>query len=393
MIHFIFESNKELNNRTFPLPKGIRKHLKNTLDNYHGDKTIDGYKRLNNVLSMDSISYHEMKRIKNYFDNYKGTYKSDEFILNGGEPMMTWVNNTLNSATNAIKDFKQAKKDAGVNNSFIRPHEKDRQNKKKNKPTQVKIKTNNKNLSNNNVLKFESILHEENYHEFYDYLGEYGVSYVLYSFNDDRNGKQNWGPLINPAMYKKALDEYTTYGKLMRFPSSYIYQWIGIIMRNTAQLIANTELAGHSQWFPIDDFEDFLPSYFGTEDYGYVDGDTIHFKDENGEECEEYVLDFCDRIGLYGWMVAPDGSEAWSDYGLEPLHKLISEYNETKSPEEVLVLINKILDITHQRGDMSSIFIQGGKNSLNNITYRKNENKQPRTIYITEETFNKLLSY
>ena len=79
MLHLIFEGNQELNNRTFPLPKGVRTHLQNTLDDYSGDKTVDGYKRLNNVLDMNTISYQEMKRIKNFFDNYKGTPKSAEF--------------------------------------------------------------------------------------------------------------------------------------------------------------------------------------------------------------------------------------------------------------------------------------------------------------------------
>lgn len=157
MLHLIFEGNQELNNRTFPLPKGIRKHLWNILDNYSGDKTMDGYKRLNNVLSMDSVSYLEMKRIKNFFDNYKGTPKSAEYILNGGEPMMNWVNNTLNTATSAIHDFKQAKKDAGISNAFIRPHEKERQIRK-NKPTHAKIQTKDvaKKIGDNNIVRFES---------------------------------------------------------------------------------------------------------------------------------------------------------------------------------------------------------------------------------------------
>lgn len=158
MIHLIFEGNKDLNGRTFPLANGIRKHLQNTLDSYKGDRTIDGYKRLNNILSMDNVSYLEMKRIKNFFDNYRGTPKSDEYILNGGEPMMNWVNNTLGSATEAIHDFKQAKKNAGVENAFIRSHEKDRQSKKKAKPSIAKVQTNDvaSKLSDGNEIRYES---------------------------------------------------------------------------------------------------------------------------------------------------------------------------------------------------------------------------------------------
>ena len=156
MLHLLIEDNSDLKNRTFPIPDGVRDLLQKTLDNYNGDKTVDGYKRLNNLLSMDSIAYNEMKRIKNFFDNYGGTDKSAEFILNGGEPMKNWVNSTLNQATKAVHDFKQAKKDAGVDNAFIKSHEKDRQNKKKNKPTQTKFNVSNKNMLDNNMITYES---------------------------------------------------------------------------------------------------------------------------------------------------------------------------------------------------------------------------------------------
>jgi hypothetical protein len=39
---------------------------------------------------------------------------------------------------------------------------------------------------------------------------------------------------------------------------------MGIIMRNTAILKANTSIAGHSQWFPEEEFEDFVISYFNN---------------------------------------------------------------------------------------------------------------------------------
>ncbi len=159
MLH-ILDENNDLKNRVFPLPDGVRKILKKTLSDYKGDKTIDGYKRLNNLLGMENITYQEMKRIKNFFDNYKGTDKSYEYILNGGDAMKTWVNNTLNTATKVVHDFKQAKKDAGISNAFIRSHEKNRQTKKKNKPTQAKFVTNNvsHNIIDGTSLKYESII-------------------------------------------------------------------------------------------------------------------------------------------------------------------------------------------------------------------------------------------
>ena len=159
MIHFIFEGgNSELKGRFFPLGKGIRKHLEQTLASYDGDKTIIGYKRLNNILSMENgIAYNELKRIKNFFDNYTGSDKSVDYILNGGTPMKLWVDNTLNTATSAIEGFKQAKKDAGAENAFRKPHEKNRQTKPQ-KPTVAKVQTANvvKGIHNNTAVQYES---------------------------------------------------------------------------------------------------------------------------------------------------------------------------------------------------------------------------------------------
>ena len=156
MIHLLNEGNSELRHRKFALPDGIRKHLQNVLNSYNGDKTANGYQRLTNILKMDGIMYNEMKRIKNFFDNYKGSDKSSEYVLNGGEPMKLWVDNTLYTATKAIRDYKQAKKDAGDKNAFIRHHEKDRQ-EKKNKPTQVKFHTNDtgSSIADNTFMRYE----------------------------------------------------------------------------------------------------------------------------------------------------------------------------------------------------------------------------------------------
>lgn len=172
MLHILNEENSMLKNRKFPIPDGIRKFLNKTLRDYNGSKTIDGYKRLNNILSMQALSYAEMKRIKNFFDNYNGTKNSSEYILNGGDAMKTWVNNTLNTATKAIKDFKTAKKNSGINNSFRREHDKNRQNKKKNKPTMAKFDTNSTNLINNKTIRYENKTIVINKHQYQTLINE-----------------------------------------------------------------------------------------------------------------------------------------------------------------------------------------------------------------------------
>lgn len=324
-------------------------------------------------------------------------------------------------------------------------------------------------LSNPKIKLESRKINESSYEEspFYEYLEEYDESYVLNRFAENPHGKQDWGVLINPSMYEKALQEFTRYGYFQRFPTKYIYQWMGIIMKNTAILIANTSLAGHANGFNYETVFDFIETYYDDRDafleenekiwveiseneiMSFISDDEVKFPineedgihkdgqydlfmnqaqvdayDKKREELKSarlkakrdasykkkiqtainninqdnhtynieskdgkyYIVsdmfDFLNDIGLYDWMVMPDGSDAWSDFGLEPLMEIIKEYNSDLSPEKVIVIVNKALDVYHQRGDMASIFVEGGTKALSRISECK-ENKA-RKIYIRE---------
>lgn len=246
------------------------------------------------------------------------------------------------------------------------------------KPT-ASVKPSNVNIAKQSVptakIKTENKIIKESYDEypkFYDYLEDYDVYYVLSEFFNNPQGKQNWGVLINPEMYAKALREFTRYGKIVSFPTKYIYQWMGIIMKNTAILIANTDLVGHSNSFPSEEVSEYAERIDGIE----IEPDY--------DECSRWL----DEKGLYDWMSMPDGSDAWSDFGLSPLLEIIKEYNEDLPPEKVLVLVNRALDVYHQRGDMASIFVQGGTKALSRIS--EEINRKNKKIYITEKQILKL---
>lgn len=197
-----------------------------------------------------------------------------------------------------------------------------------------------------------------------DHLEEYSPSYIFQMYED---GEKLFPNLINASMYKQALTEFIKYGHFMRFPTRYIYQWMAIIMSNVAKIKAITEIAGHSQWSPIDEFVDY---YFGnTEEYEDPYDAWNAYKEEHGED-DDYgaMTDFLDDRGFYNWTKLPDGSDAWSDYGLQPLIEICVEYRDNMSPEEVIVLINRALDVVHCRGDLASAFISGGSKSLDFVS-------------------------
>lgn len=230
------------------------------------------------------------------------------------------------------------------------------------------------------------ILENNDYHRYYDFINEYSA-YTI--FDMVMNKEDLWTPLIQPQMYHKALEEFTRFGYLNKFPSKYIYQWMGIIMKNTAILRTTTEIAGHSQYFPEDDFFDYFFNEDGVDQNGLT---WDEWKEQHGLEDEDNygaITEYLDEVGYYDNLTLPDGSDAWSDFGIEPIESLIFTYNDKSSPEEVLVIINKILDITHMRGDLSSMFIEGGKKSLNKITY--NENQKTKKINLTEQQLLHLL--
>lgn len=314
-------------------------------------------------------------------------------------------------------------------------------------------------------------------HPIVKYFNDYDDRYVLDSFLEDKHGKQNWGVLINPSMYNKALHEFSRFGYLPQFPTRYIYQWMGIIMRNTAILIANTRLAGHSNAIDEEAIEDFFLEYYNGERdvevldiYNVrievspkeiigiarnVDGMKIPLIESNGihrdgqydlffsqAETDDYdrrkekllakqkadkrnalyksrvnlaikvindysklykieedegkyfiicsIFDALDDVGLYNWMKAPDGSDAFSDFGIDKLLKTIEDYNSSLPPEKVLVMVNKALDVYHCRGDLASMFVEGGSKELDSIAESRRVSIKGKKIYIKENQLLKL---
>lgn len=172
---------------------------------------------------------------------------------------------------------------------------------------------------------------------------------ILEKFEYNKN-ENIWFPLIKPTEYKQALTEFMKMGEIVRFPENKIKKWIEIIFKNTMILDSMTALAGHTQWFP---FEDCRTAYPELEDVS----DDFHIFSK-----------FLEDKGFYDWCKLPDGSDAWSDYGISPLLKIFDEYQPNMSASQMLVLVNRCLDVWHQRGDLASAFIEGGSQSLTQIS-------------------------
>jgi hypothetical protein len=108
-------ANSSLQGMTWDIPEELHNHLKRTMNAYRGNQTEEGYQRLRGLIDDKKVGYEQLKRIKNFFDDHSNVdYMSDKkastpFILNGGNKMKEWVNNTLNTARDNISGGKKIK--------------------------------------------------------------------------------------------------------------------------------------------------------------------------------------------------------------------------------------------------------------------------------------------
>ncbi len=111
------------------------------------------------------------------------------------------------------------------------------------------------------------------------------------------------------------------------------------ILSNLARLEAATQLAGHSQ---ID-----------TEDLAEEAGHP-----HPGGNNVDFYFDFLDT--KFGIPV--------SDFGLRPLWNMAEDLLTTKNYEEKLMIIDKMLNVVHQRGDIAALFVEGGSMALSELS-------------------------
>ena len=120
--------NKDLYNSSkgeIEFPKEKREHMKKCFHMVKGaDENTEGFNRNKELQNQNYIEYKQLKRIKNFFDNFIGNQNEHSFILNGGVVMKNWVNDELRKMREFGNLTKRNKMDAGMQNSYIKPHEK-----------------------------------------------------------------------------------------------------------------------------------------------------------------------------------------------------------------------------------------------------------------------------
>ncbi len=116
--------NKDLYGKRIELPEDVVVYLQQCHDNAIGaDENTEGYRRNKELRDTGFVTYQQLKRMKNFFDNFNGHQNDLPFILNGGDYIKGWVNQTLGSMRDGIETSKKVKSEV-LPNQYIQTHEK-----------------------------------------------------------------------------------------------------------------------------------------------------------------------------------------------------------------------------------------------------------------------------
>ena len=173
-----------------------------------------------------------------------------------------------------------------------------------------------------------------------DYYEDTNQEYerILNEYYDRKRKKgqmMSWD-VIPFARLKKIWEDYARDGVVRDIKG--MDEIIRRILKNISRLQASTDFSGHSE--------------FDTTEWAKEMG-IRHPNPRN----TDFYFDFLNT--QYGAPV--------SDYGMKKLWDLANLLFQTTSYEQKLLVVDQILNVVHQRGDLAALFIEGGTSSLNQL--------------------------
>lgn len=123
--------NSNLYNNNYPVPENIISFLVLKLKEFNNINT-DGKKKAKHLIDNKVITYQNLKRYKNYFENNQNE-NDPEYQLNGGKLMKNFVENTLKREREKVYNSLKNKTDLGGLNDLF---------KKETEQNNLKINTN-----------------------------------------------------------------------------------------------------------------------------------------------------------------------------------------------------------------------------------------------------------
>lgn len=229
----------------------------------------------------------------------------------------------------------------------------------------------------------------------------------LYKNNENFTKNAPW-TVVPFARLKKIWEDYMTMGHVRDIRGLEMIE--DIMINNTFKIMEFTALAGHTQWGDDEAFEDNI-GYFVNEQLDcIVQGEKVdtnqlelpfdnpqsgYVKKEPIEDpckttvhpyiqsyIEENSLENLNRNELYDklfqelkekfwdyYIEDPQSRQAYiTDFAFKPLETLIGQLFRTTNPEEKVIILDKMLNVVHQRSDIAAWFVEGGSSALSQLS-------------------------
>ena len=103
--------NSALYGNVYPIPKQILNKLNTFIYTSNANGNSDGFKRAKNLVKNGSVTYQQLKRLKNFFDTYNPEETpKHEYEFAGGEDMRYFVESTLERERKRTKKSDELKR-------------------------------------------------------------------------------------------------------------------------------------------------------------------------------------------------------------------------------------------------------------------------------------------
>jgi len=235
------------------------------------------------------------------------------------------------------------------------------------------------------------------------------LSDFLYQNNEDYTKNIPWRLIPFPRL-KRIWEQWTKFGFVRDEKGLQMIE--NIMISNTIKIDVLTTLAGHSPENTDDDYEDawgeYVESFIKQWYSDYSKNDEKHYSNDpdqlefdwqskNGDgkrkeietneriensfllskledtdpkrtdptKLKKYLMGELMEKFMWYYIEDPDiGQARISDYGLKPLQELAGQLLNTHDSAAKVVVIDRMLNVVHQRSDMASWYVQGGTESL-----------------------------
>ena len=166
--------------------------------------------------------------------------------------------------------------------------------------------------------------------------------------DDEKNGinRIKWN-VIPAEQYHNLLKRYMEMGEAARIPIDVVTEWFNKLKRNIVILYYLSYMYHRKEGFPFE---------------------IVPFETNDVIKAQLWIEI---NTNFYYWATFSNDGPAYSDQAFEKLFPLIREYNPRMSAGEVLILINRIIHVSHprdKRSDFTECFIEGGRETCNKIT-------------------------